>query len=226
MKISLVIPCFNEEQSLRVLIPQLIDIVNSSDVEFILVDNGSTDSTVELFKYISNSKIITTVLEKNAGYGGGIKAGLSLARGEFMGWVHADLQYSIFEIVRELNQLPPDSQYIKGKRVKRKFFQNFVSLNMSIFESLIFRTFLYDINAQPTLFYRNFINNLDALPDDFSIDLYSYVIAKKSKLKISRFQVDFINRSYGESTWNSGFNSIVKMSVRTLKYSILLRRNL
>jgi len=226
MKISLVIPCFNEEQSLKVLIPQLIELVDSHSIEFILVDNGSSDGTAKLFKQISNSNIITKTLNKNRGYGGGIKAGLSLARGEFIGWMHADLQYSIFEIVEELSKLRSDAEYIKGKRVKRKIFQNFISFNMSIFESVIFGTILYDINAQPTLFYSNFLNKLDYLPDDFSIDLHSFVIAKKSKLKITRFKVNFINRSYGKSTWNSGFNSVVKMSLRTLKYSILLRKNL
>ena len=61
-------------------------------------------------------------------------------------------------------------------------------------------------------------------PNDFSIDLYSYVIAKKRKLKIARYKVYFKNRTFGKSTWNSGLKSIIIMSVRTIKYSLILRR--
>jgi hypothetical protein len=63
-----------------------------------------------------------------------------------------------------------------------------------------------------------------AAPNDFSIDLYSYVIAKKRRYKIARYKVNFKNRVFGKSTWNFGLKSILVMSLRTIKYSISLRR--
>ena len=72
IKFSLVIPCFNEERSLNVLIPQLVNIVTKNNIEFILVNNGSTDGTSELFNKISIDNISLINLDKNAGYGGGI----------------------------------------------------------------------------------------------------------------------------------------------------------
>ena len=224
IKFSLVIPCFNEERSLNVLIPQLVNIVAKNNIEFILVNNGSTDGTSELFKKISIDNISLINLEKNAGYGGGIKAGLFIAKGEFVGWIHADLQYSIFEVIDGLNKLSSNAKYIKGKRRGRTLFQNFISLNMSMFETLLFRHLIYDINAQPTLFRRDFLAKLNDIPDDFSIDLYSYVLAKRNKLIIERFRVNFVNRSYDHSSWNFGINSLIKMSLRTIRYSVLLRK--
>ena len=224
VKFSLVIPCFNEERSLKVLIPQLFDIVESNDIEFILVNNGSSDGTADLFNQIDNHRVSTVTLDKNAGYGGGIKAGLLIAKGEFVGWIHADLQYSINEVVNELNMLNHELGFIKGKRIQRTALQNFISLSMSVFESITFKTFMYDINAQPTIFRRSFLVQLKDLPDDFSIDLYTYVLAKKFKLNFIRFKVNFINRSFGNSNWNSGFKSILKMSSRTIKYSLTLRK--
>jgi glycosyltransferase involved in cell wall biosynthesis len=226
IKYSLVIPCYNEEKSLKVLIPQLLNIVDTCNIEFILVNNGSSDGTTELFKEISQNNITVINLDKNAGYGGGIKVGLHIAKGDYVGWIHADLQYSVYEVVDALNKLNYDAVYIKGKRRGRTLFQNFISLNMSIFESVMFRDFIYDINAQPTVFRKDFLNKLDHIPDDFSIDLYSYVLAKKFKLKIVRFRVNFIKRKYGQSTWNFGIISLIKMSVRTINYSILLRKSL
>ena len=228
IKYSLVIPCFNEEKSLKVLLPQLVSLVNgkNNDLEFLLVNNGSTDRTKELFNKVTSRNITVINLGENMGYGGGIKAGLLKSKGELIGWFHADLQYSIFEVVEGLRKLPQDAEYIKGKRRGRTLFQNFISLNMSIFESLMFKSLLSDINAQPTLFTRTFIAKLSDIPNDFSIDLYSYVMAKKFKLIVKRFSVNFIKRSYGNSSWNFGVMSLIKMSLRTIKYSILLRKNL
>ena len=226
IKYSLVIPCWNEEQSLKILIPQLLSVVVANDIEFLLVDNGSTDDTSKLFNKISNNNITVITLDNNVGYGGGIKAGLIVAKGEFVGWIHSDLQYSIFEVIAELNKGPNDAEYIKGKRRGRTLFQNYISLNMSVFESIMFGKLMYDINAQPTLFRRDFITKLTDIPNDFSIDLYSYVLAKKFKLRIRRFKVTFMKRGYGHSTWNFGLSSLIKMSFRTMKYSFLLRKNL
>jgi hypothetical protein len=88
----------------------------------------------------------------------------------------------------------------------------------------MFRHLIYDINAQPTLFRKDFLTQLNDIPDDFSIDLYSYVLAKKNKLNIERFKVNFVNRSYDHSSWNFGIDSLIKMSLRTIKYSVLLRK--
>ena len=228
IKYSLVIPCFNEEKSLEVLLLQLAIVIErvKNDVEFILVNNGSTDRTIEILSKLSSKNITIVSLDKNVGYGGGIKAGLLKCKGDFIGWIHADLQYSIFEVIAELGKIDSKTEYIKGKRRGRTLFQNFISLNMSIFETLMFKSLVYDINAQPTLFRRNFLVNLTEMPNDFSIDLYSYVMAKRFNLHISRFRVNFVKRSYGKSNWNSGLISLIKMSLRTVRYSIYLRRNL
>ena len=228
IKYSLVIPCFNEEKSLEVLLLQLAIVIErvKNDVEFILVNNGSTDRTIEILSKLSSKNITIVSLDKNVGYGGGIKAGLLKCKGDFIGWIHADLQYSIFEVIAELGKIDSKTEYIKGKRRGRTLFQNFISLNMSIFETLMFKSLVYDINAQPTLFRRNFLVNLTEMPNDFSIDLYSYVMAKRFNLHISRFRVNFVKRSYGRSNWNSGLISLIKMSLRTVRYSIYLRRNL
>jgi glycosyltransferase involved in cell wall biosynthesis len=225
IKYSFIIPCYNEGRSLQILINEINSLLFRADIEFILVDNGSTDDTNELLNQFLNENIVKVSLLENAGYGGGIKAGLVKARGEFLGWIHADLQYSLTEVISHLNKIPSEVKYIKGKRRGRSIFQNFISLNMSIIESFLFKHVLYDINAQPTIFHKDLYKNLSNLPNDFSIDLYSYVVAKKTGAKISRFEVNFLKRKYGNSSWNTGFKSLVTMSVRTLKYSIDLRRN-
>jgi glycosyltransferase involved in cell wall biosynthesis len=223
IKYSLVIPCYNESESLSSLISEIKEIVSSFDIEFILVDNGSTDNSKEILKEISHENIQVVRLKTNAGYGGGIKAGLRIAKGDYRGWIHADLQYSLKDSLKFLNDLTAEDNFIKGLRKGRSLFQKFISANMSIFESALFGTLMYDINAQPTIFHKDALLYLNNMPDDFSIDLYTYLILRKHGFKIKRFKVIFLNRSFGKSSWNTGLKSIFKMSLKTIKYSIDLR---
>jgi glycosyltransferase involved in cell wall biosynthesis len=224
IKFSIVIPCFNEAPSIPTLIEHISNLNKNNNIEFILVNNGSTDSTKKIFKLDDTKGIVKINLPENVGYGGGIKAGIKLAKGEFIGWMHADLQYSLFDSLEFLNHAGTDKKYIKGRRKGRNLFQIFISANMSLFETLLFGHILYDINAQPTIFHKDMLPDMVAAPNDFSIDLYSYVIAKKRRYKIARYKVNFKNRVFGKSTWNFGLKSILVMSLRTIKYSISLRR--
>ena len=222
-KYSLVLPCFNESLSLKELIPRLVDLVEKNNVQFIIVNNGSTDKTSEILSLIVNNHIKVITLLDNQGYGGGIKAGLMQASGEYIGWIHADLQYSIGDIVRKLQSIEGRYDFIKGHRKNRVFMEKVISLLMSCFESILFTKILYDLNAQPTIFKKSFYNQILSGPDDFTLDLYAYVLAKKNNLAIKRFDVNFLNRTYGKSHWNSGLISILRMILKNIIYSIKLR---
>ena len=95
---SLVLPCYNEEENISLLYKEFSEIpLDQYRAELILVNNGSTDETQkEIEKVIKNNKknnidVIILNLKKNQGYGGGIAEGLKIARGDYIGWAHADL---------------------------------------------------------------------------------------------------------------------------------------
>ena len=225
-KYSIIIPCFNEAQNLPVLIQQIESLNTKNGIEFILVDNGSNDSTGEIFNTNKSEGVVKVRLPVNAGYGGGIKTGIEIAQGEYIGWIHADLQYSLIDSLKNLDAIHKDVKFIKGKRRGRSVVQNLLSANMSLFESLLFGQILYDINAQPTIFHRDLLKHMPNMPDDFSIDLYTYVIARRFKFEIFRFKVNFVKRIFGVSSWNTGIRSVFKMSVRIIRYSLNLKKYL
>ena len=225
IKFSLVVPCFNEYGSLSNLLPQIHEIISASNFEVIFVNNGSTDQTKELLDQFETDRLRVLHLKSNQGYGGGIKMGLNESVGDYLGWVHADLQYSIPEIIKNIETNVGLNHFVKGRRQGRALIDQFISLNFSIFASLLFQHRLFDINAQPTFFHKCFISNFDMLPNDFSIDLFVYVLAKKKGLKICKFDVKFEARKFGNSSWNSGLKSILSMSMRTVKFSFKLRLN-
>jgi hypothetical protein len=116
--------------------------------------------------------------------------------------------------------------FVKGTRVGRPFSDRVFSRVMGIFESILFASRLEEINAQPTLFNRNFYEKWQKPPTDFSLDLYALVVAVKSGLGITRIRVHFLPRQFGQSNWNVGLKSRIKFIKRTFRYSYELRKTL
>ena len=93
-QLSLVIPCYNEAKNLDSLLDRCGMLTKTNGVEVILVDNGSTDNTRYVLEtLIPKYKSIRSIrVDENQGYGFGIIKGLQEAKGEIIGWTHADLQ--------------------------------------------------------------------------------------------------------------------------------------
>jgi len=228
MNVSLIIPCYNEAKNLPFLINRCEKLIEEIPMEIILVDNGSTDDTEKIIAKHSVIKLIR--VENNEGYGNGILEGLRNAKGEILAWTHADLQTDPNDMIKGLKYfLNADDQktiFIKGKRHGRSIVDLFFTLGMSIFETIFLKKFLWDINAQPTIFHKSFFEQWRLPPKDFSLDLYAYFMAKKSELTIKRFPVEFSNRLHGESSWNVNLKGRYNFIRRTLIYSYKLKREL
>ncbi|MDC0345975.1 glycosyltransferase family 2 protein [Planktomarina sp.] len=230
MKFSLIIPCYNEAENIPFLLDRCKLTASHPGVEIILVNNGSTDGSEALFEKLlplyPGCRLLS--LDHNKGYGGGIIAGLNIAKGDLLGWTHADLQTDPKDALTGLALLENtgSSSFIKGRRYGRPFSDIFFTVGMSFFESLILSKPMWDINAQPTMFSRKFFDTWISPPTDFSLDLYAYYSAKRQKLSIHRFPVEFAKRSYGVSSWNINWTGKWKFIRRTLAFSFRLKRTL
>ena len=230
MRFSLVIPCYNEAANLPLLLERCKELAVRPDVEVVLVDNGSTDSTAEVLqnllpKYPGCRSIR---VEKNQGYGFGIVSGLRSAEGQILGWTHADMQTDPQDALRGLDLFEKhgDNIFVKGRRYGRPFTDVVFTVGMSMFETLLLAKPLWDINAQPTMFSRKFFDAWSSPPDDFSLDLYAYYQAQSSGLKVHRFSVKFGERAHGVSHWNVSWASKLKFIKRTVRFSMSLKRSL
>lgn len=233
IKFSVIVPCYNEEKNIPLLLEAFNRTIKRNDVEIIIVNNGSTDNTHKvldelLHKYTFARKIDVVI---NKGYGFGIVSGLHAANGEFLGWTHADLQTDPSDVMTAIDIIESeknDSQlYIKGDRKGRPLFDQFFTSGMSLFETLYMGKILWDINAQPNLFHQSFFEKWKEIaPEDFSLDLFVLYMAKHFDLNIIRFDVKFPERKHGESSWNTGFTAKWKFIKRTLEFSIGLKKEL
>lgn len=225
-KLSIVIPCYNEEKNIPELMRRINDLKSHDLLTFIIVNNGSTDNTSDIllsYKNYDNVEIIE--VSKNKGYGYGILSGLKKANTEYIGWTHADLQTNPKDSLLAIDLLGIHKDiFIKGKRRGRPILDTFFTIGMSFFETILLKTRLWDINAQPTIFPRKFFNDWKDPPYDFSLDLFAYYLAKRKNLNIHRIPVLFSSRLYGISHWNVGLISKFKFIKRTILYSIKLKK--
>lgn len=228
--ISIIVPCYNEEKNLKKLVNKFDEFNHKQyDLELILVNNGSTDNSALLMKYLKQkySYVRTKSVKTNQGYGYGILSGLSIAKGDYLGWIHADLQFEPKEICKAIDYLKqnhfPNKIFIKGKRQNRPLIDNFFTICMSLYESILLKEKLWDINAQPIVFSRDLYEKWNEPPYDFSLDLYAYYTAVKNNYKIWRFNVKQHNRESGISSWNTGMGARFQLIKRVIKYSINLK---
>jgi glycosyltransferase involved in cell wall biosynthesis len=227
MRFSLVIPCYNEAENIPLLLARCNDLLRRPGVEVVLVDNGSTDGTADVLSEIlpRYPRCRSIHVKNNQGYGFGILSGLDAASGSIVGWTHADMQTDPQDALRglELFERYGDNILVKGRRYGRPLADVAFTVGMSVFETLLLSMPLWDINAQPTMFPKDFHNSWLSPPHDFSLDLYAYYHALRQDLSLHRFPVRVGTRAHGSSHWNVSWGAKKKLILRTVNFSLGLR---
>lgn len=232
MTLSIIIPCYNESGNIPLILERFACVINRNDVEVILVNNGSTDTSKEVLERLVPSYKFARIVHVpvNKGYGFGIVSGLKQGKGTYLGWTHADLQTDPEDVIKALAIIERNNDnknlYVKGHRKGRPFMDQLFTTGMGLYESIYLGVKLEDINAQPNIFHRDFFNSWQNPPHDFALDLYALYLAKKKRLKVIRFDVLFPERIHGSSSWNTGLSSKRKFIQRTLEYSSRLKKSL
>ena len=233
-RFGLVIPCYNEAAGLPDLERRVRFVAQEGGGEVVLVDNGSTDDTAAVLERLlgpadpagGREPVRWIRVPENKGYGHGITQGLAVARGPVIGWTHADLQTDPADVLRFLDVFGDRPVFAKGRRYGRPLADRVFTAGMSVFETVLLRTPLRDINAQPTLFDRELIDRWGQAPSDFSLDLFALYQARRLGFVVRRLPVVFAPRRYGQSSWNTDFAAKRRFIERTLRYSMSLRSSL
>lgn len=232
MKLSIVVPCYNEAENIPLILERFAQVIEERNIEVILVNNGSNDNSAEVIKELMPLyKFVKTILVPiNKGYGYGILQGLKEADGDYIGWTHADMQTDPNDVIKAyeiIKNNESDKIFVKGNRKGRPWIDTIFTAGMSLFETIYFKTPMNDINAQPNIFHKSFVEKWENPPYDFALDLYIYYNAQINNMNIIRFPVLFPMRIHGQSKWNTdGFASKKKFIKRTLEYSKELKRTI
>ena len=122
--LSLIIPCYNEAESIPYTLPNLCAAFAKAGrrLEIVAVDNGSEDNTAELLRALAakGEPVTLVTVSVNQGYGFGLLAGIPHARGAWIGFIPADGQVDAEDVVRLFEALAPCGPMTLGK-VRRRF---------------------------------------------------------------------------------------------------------
>lgn len=122
VKLSVVIPVYNEEENLQILIEELTEVLQriNMDYEVILVDDGSLDRSFQVLKELAKKDSHLTVIRfrKNSGQTAAFDAGFKMARGEIIVTLDSDLQNDPWDIPLLLENMK-DYDMVCGVRIRR-----------------------------------------------------------------------------------------------------------
>ena len=116
--VSVIVPVYNEEENVPILQAELKVALRSIDHEFIFVDDGSADQTVERIEAAPNVRVIR--FEKNAGQSAAMYAGLRAARGAILVLIDGDLQNDPADIPRLVDEISRGADLVCGYRAQRR----------------------------------------------------------------------------------------------------------
>jgi len=116
--VSVIVPLYNEEENVPILQAELRAALRGVDHEFIFVDDGSADRTVERIEAAPNLRVIR--FEKNAGQSAAIYAGLQAARGAVLVLIDGDLQNDPADIPKLVGEVSRGADLVCGYRAQRR----------------------------------------------------------------------------------------------------------
>lgn len=200
MKLSVIIPTFNEQKTIVQIITNVCS--QKKVFEVVVVDDGSTDKTLALLKKIKNKKLRIFSHNKNLGKGAAIKTGLAKVNGDFIIIQDADLEYDPTEYSK-LIHVSSYSTVVYGSRIKgnnphaytRTYLGNTL---ITAFANLLFGINLSDAYTCYKLIPTKIAKDLNLSSNGFEIEAEITGKLAKKGIKIIEVPITFRPRGYEE----------------------------
>ena len=220
MKLSIVIPCYNEQSTIKEIIKKVYA-QSKFDKEIIVIDDFSTDKTREILKNEINSQIDKLLLnEKNYGKGYSIRQGINAATGDYILIQDADLEYDPSDYEKLLKPLVNGvadavygSRFIGSEERRVLYFWHMIGNNILTLLSNMFTNLnLSDMEVCYKVFKSEIIKKINLKENRFGFEPeVTAKIAKIKNIRIYEVGVKYFGRTYSDGkkiTWKDGFSAI------------------
>lgn len=218
MKLSVIIPVYNEKNTLE----KIVDLVRSVDgieKEIIIVDDGSTDGSVDLIKDIGKrySDIKIVIKGENRGKGHTLKVGFKESTGDYVIIQDADLEYDPQDYKKLLRALEEDKidvvygSRFSGNYEKMSTLHYFGNKLLTLLTNLFYGVMLTDMETCYKLIPGDFVRSLNIKSDRFDFEPEITAKILKSGLKIREVPISYSGRDFSEGkkiTWRDGFKAV------------------
>ncbi len=221
MKLSVVIPVFNEKDTLLKILSQ-VEAVEGIDKEIILIDDASSDGSREILQQLQQEKPYLKVLfhEKNQGKGASLRDGFRVTTGDYVIVQDADLEYNPQDyhiLIRALREKNADVVY--GSRFSGTY-EDMSNLHyvgnklLTLFTNIFFGVMLTDMETCYKLMPGNFVRNIDIKSARFNFEPEITAKIRKHNLKIVEVPISYKGRNFSEGkklTWKDGISALLTL---------------
>lgn len=207
----IVVPIYNESQSLPTFIAQVEDAANT-DVQFLLVDNGSTDEQCARLLAPGGLNWSSVRLDPNVGFGGAVIEGVRRVQATHIGWMPANLKVHPREAVRMAKgALLAPNALLKASRRGRSPIAHVKTVLAGFAQSIVAGTAMMDSGGTPTICPRAFLLSLPHPPRSVAFESYVLFMARRLRVEIHRPPVKYGERLFGKSHWQRGLGSELRL---------------
>lgn len=206
MKISVIVPVYNEKNSVIKTLQKINQQKKNYNLEIIVVDDKSTDGTLQILR--ENSNLYTKLIEniKNLGKGGSLINGFQQSNGDIILIQDADLEYDPSDykyLLAPFEEIDADVVYgsrFAGPGPRRVIYYTHQIANkfLTMLCNILLNRNFTDIETGYKVFKRSVINSLELTRNDFGIEIE--ITMKLAKMNCSMYEVGikYYGRSYSE----------------------------
>jgi len=208
MKKSIIIPCYNEKTTIEIILNKVLKNINEDD-QIIIVDDKSTDGTIDILKKIKLEKSNISILfhDRNLGKGAAIQTALSQQLNELIIIQDADLEYDprdYSKLILPFEETDADvvygSRFLGGsKYVRIHFFWHYLANKILTFFCNAFANLnLTDMETGYKVFKKSAIDQINLKEKSFGIEPELTLKLAKKKFKFYEVPISYNGRSYSE----------------------------
>lgn len=218
-KVSIVIPVYNECNTLLEIIQRVCEVPVPFNKEIIIVDDCSTDGTRDLLKKISEENIRLIFHDKNLGKGAALQTGFSMINGEIIIIQDADLEYDPRDYPQLLQPIFDDkadvvygSRFVGGAPHRVLYFWHMMGNKFLTFLSNMFTNLnLTDMESCYKVFRKDVLDGLRLEEKRFGFEPEFTAKVAKLDVRIYKVGISYSGRTYKEGKkigWKDGFSAI------------------
>ena len=227
--LTVVVPCYNERGTVLALVNRVL--ASSLVAEVILVDDGSTDGTRELYTEITDPRVQVLLHDKNQGKGAALRTGFAAAKSEFVIVQDADLEYDPAAYPKLVEPLISGragavygSRFVSSEPHRVLYFWHSVGNRLlTLMSNMVTDLNLTDMETCYKVFRRDVIQAIDIEEDRFGFE--PEVTAKLAQMGVAIYEVGiaYAGRTYEDGKkigWRDGVRAVLCI----VKYSSLGHR--
>ena len=227
MKLSVVIPCYNEVDTIFEIV-QRLKAIDVDDIEIIIVDDASIDGTKNILKESLEPNVEKIIYHtKNLGKGAALRSGFQEVTGDVVVVQDADLEYDPRNIPNMMKLIEEDtadvvygSRFLGGNPHRVLYFWHYIGNKiLTLFSNMFTNINLTDIETCHKMFRREIIQAIELEENRFGYEPEITAKISRGKHCIYEIGISYFGRTYCEGkkiVWKDGFRAIYAI----LKYNL------